>query len=365
MRILICSTLFPGMAGIPKYAAGISKEFLKLGHSVAILCEREENKKQFEKIGKIDVFRHNITEDIKRNLELIEERARNIKGDFDLIIVLWYKYFRPIKNVFPSAKKVYIVPSVRKIDITVLNKHHPFLKRHYYHFINRFSINLEKEAVFKSDKVIALGNQMNGQLKKSYGFYDAQIVNPGVDRTIFKFKKRKKENIFLIVANLDPRKGIDRAINVANFLKNGKIKVLGGGKRMDLYQNKINNLNVNDRIILNGPTKDVWNEMIKSKALLMTSYSEGFPLIFPEALSSGLPIIAFQPDGKNVMNASDEVVVSGKNGFLVKTEKEMARKIDLLAKDSSLQRRMSENSLISSQKFSWKNVAEKIIKMSF
>ena len=104
--------------------------------------------------------------------------------------------------------------------------------------------------------------------------------------------------------------------------------------------------------------------MNKSFVLLLTSYSEGFPLVCPEALSSGLPIIAFKPDGKRVVNNSDEIVEDNINGFLVKTEKEMAKKIELLFKNKNLKRRMKNKALKISKKFSWEKIAEKILDMT-
>ncbi len=352
------------MAGIPKYTRGISQEFLKNGHEVFVLCEKNNGNKKVETIENIKIFRHKTSDNLRENLNLIKERAKEIKESFDLILILWYKYFRPIKEVFSNTKKIYVVPSVRKIDIKILNRHNSFFRKQYYYFINRYSITLEKEAIFESDGVVALGKQMNKQLEREYGFNKAKILNPGVDRKKFRPKRNKKENIFLIVANLDPRKGIDRAIKVARFLRNGKIKVLGGGKRMELYKKQIRDFGVEKKIILNGPTDKVCEEMVKSRALLMTSYSEGFPLIYPEALASGLPIIAFKSDDKEVMNASNEVIINGINGFLVNTEEEMAKEIERLTMDNSLQKKLSNGALKQSLKFTWEKVARELLSIA-
>jgi glycosyltransferase involved in cell wall biosynthesis len=361
MKILICSTAFPGLAGIPKYTKGISKEFLKRGHRVCVLCEKEKKKKDLETLDKIKIYRHKTCSNLRKEIKIIKARTTEIKEEFDLIIVLWYKYFKPLKEAFPKSKFIYIVPSVRKVDIDVLNRNHAFFKRKYYHFVNRFSISLEKEAIFNADLVVALGKQMKEQIQKNYEFSNSKIINPGVDKKLFRYKKKKKDDTFLIVANLDPRKGIDRAIETAKFLKKGKIKILGGGKRMSFYNNMINKKGVKSKIILNGPSTNVPGEMLRAKALIMTSYSEGFPLIFPEALACGLPIIAFKSDGREIMNAANEVILDGENGFLVTSEKEMAKKIDLIAGNNVIQKKMSEESLKQSIKFSWKNVAEELL----
>ncbi len=360
MKILICSSIYPGLAGIPTYCENVSNELLNLGHEISIVCEQEKGQKPYERIKGKKVYRIKLTRNLKKDLEIIESGIKKINKKFDLVIVLWYKYFRPILNVNKSAKKVYVLPSIRKIDIGMINKNHGFFKKQYYLIKNRFSVKLEKEAIKKADLLVCLGKNMKRQVAEEYGINKGEVIYPGVNHNRFKPRKVKKDNSALIVANLDPRKGLDRAIEVSGFLKRTEIKVIGEGSLRKDLEKQIRDKNAK-RIKLLGYRNNVEEYMNKSFIYLMTSYSEGLPQVMLEAISSGLPCIAFKPEKNKIMNNSDEIITNEKNGFLVKTEKEMAEKIELLYGDRRLWERMSKNSFKLSKEYTWKKTTNKIL----
>jgi len=359
MKILICSTLYPSLGGIPNHSEELAKQFLQLGHDVSIIGKKESNyPKSFEILKKIKIHRYDRKESLREEVKEIEKRMFQIKEKFDLIIVLWYKFFRPAYNVFPDSKIVYILPSVRSIAMRVINKDNSFWKKIYYWFKNRFMINLEKEAVREADLTVYLGENMQKQVEEEYNFFKGKIIHLGVDHNKFKPARAKRKDIALIVANLDPRKGIDRAIKVSKLLKNIEIWVVGGGKRKKAYEKLIGESG-NNKIRFLGFKKNVPYYLNKSFVYLMTSYSEGFPHVLLESMASGLPVIAFKPDRKTVFNNSDEIIKDGKTGFLVKSEKEMAEKINFLYKNKRLWQTMSKQALQYSKDFSWeRHVAE-------
>ena len=189
MKILICSSIYPGLAGIPTYCKNISDELLARGNHVSIICEQEPNQKKFEVINNKKIYRVKITRNLKKDLRLIEKRLQIIKDDFDLIIVLWYKYFRPVLNLYHNSKKVYVLPSIRKIDMKIINKNHSFFKKHYYLLKNKFSVGLEKEAIENCDLMVCLGKNMKRQVKEEYGIDKGVVIYPGVNHKRFKDRK--------------------------------------------------------------------------------------------------------------------------------------------------------------------------------
>ncbi|MDP1728753.1 MAG: glycosyltransferase [archaeon] len=364
MKILICSSIYPGLAGIPTYCHNLSEEFVKAGHDVSIICEQENNQKKFEIINKKKVYRVKLTRDLKRDMNLIESKIRDIRGDFEIVIILWYKYFRPVYSALPSAKKVYVLPSIRKIDIKMINKNHNFLKKYYYILKNQFSIKLEKEAIKKCDLLVSLSKKMLEQVYSEYGIKKGVLVYPGINHKKFKLKSLKKDNTALIVANLDPRKGIDLAINVAKGINDDlKIIVVGEGNLRASLEEKIKLLNLEKKVRLVGFKNNVEDYMSRAFVYLMPSYSEGLPQVVLEAMASGLPIVAFRPDDKHFITSSKELVLKGKNGFLVQNEQEMADKINLLFKNKTLQSKMSHNSLLISKNFSREFCAKEILRL--
>jgi glycosyltransferase involved in cell wall biosynthesis len=363
MKILICSTIFPGLGGIPNHCGEFSKQLIKEGHSVSVFCESYKDEKSYEKIGKIKVHRYKRKGmGLRGELKEIYGSMKRIKEDFDLVIILWYKFFRPSVRAFPKAKKAYIFPSIRKFALKSINRNHSFPKKSYYNIKNLFVKRLEKEAARDADSTIYIGENLKIQGVRSYGIKKGRVIYLGVNHKRFHpGSKKERENVALIVANMDPRKGIDRAVEVAKYLKNTKIKIIGGGARLKAYKDLARELGLEDTILFEGFKKNVEDYMQKGLVFLMTSYSEGFPNVILEAMASGMPCIAFRPDGKFVLNNSDEMISDGKNGFLIDTEKQMADKIEELWKNKELWKAQSKGAINYSSEFSWEKHTREVL----
>jgi len=76
------------------------------------------------------------------------------------------------------------------------------------------------------------------------------------------------------------------------------------------------------KLIVHPPTSNIMEEYINSSMLLMTSIYEPFGLVLPEAMSCGLPVIAFDcPYGPA------DIIIHKSNGFLV-SERDINRYAD-------------------------------------
>ncbi len=59
----------------------------------------------------------------------------------------------------------------------------------------------------------------------------------------------------------------------------------------------------------------------------------------------GLPCIGLRSSPPDVLSSAEEVIQDGVGGFCVSTEAELCARIDLLARDASLRRRMGDAAL--------------------
>jgi glycosyltransferase involved in cell wall biosynthesis len=77
---------------------------------------------------------------------------------------------------------------------------------------------------------------------------------------------------------------------------------------------------------------------VTSKMIVVPSWTEAFPLVIPEAMAAGLPVIA------TAVGAIPDFVKEGEDGFLIapKNPPELADRICLLLEDEGLRRRISE-----------------------
>ena len=113
-------------------------------------------------------------------------------------------------------------------------------------------------------------------------------------------------------------KGFDRLLE-AWYLLSEKYSdwqlYIFGNENRTLYQQIVDNYEMNDKVHLMSATNDIAEEFSKSSIYVMSSRYEGFGLVLAEAMSCGLPCISFDcPYGPR------EIIRNGEDGFLVKDD---------------------------------------------
>ncbi len=135
--------------------------------------------------------------------------------------------------------------------------------------------------------------------------------------------ERRSERVFLFCGSLIDRKGVDlvaRAfVRLANEFSDVRLKIAGDGA---LRESLLQILRpVSDRVEFTGFKN--WNELPElygsGDVLCVPSRYDGWGLVVPEGLASGLPVIATER-----MGAALEFVRTGVNGWLAPTGNESA-----------------------------------------
>ena len=105
---------------------------------------------------------------------------------------------------------------------------------------------------------------------------------------------------------------------------------------------------MNNNIHIHEPESTILKRYCESSILLLTSIYEPFGLVLPEAMSCGLPVVAFDcPYGPA------EIITDGVDGFLVKGRdvNEFANRVCQLIEDPNLRIQMGRAAIKSSQRF--------------
>jgi glycosyltransferase involved in cell wall biosynthesis len=115
---------------------------------------------------------------------------------------------------------------------------------------------------------------------------------------------------------LTRQKGFDRLTDafaeVARAEPEWQAKIYGRGPRREKLQTHIDNQGLTDRVRLAGAVKDLGKVMDRASIFVLSSRYEGFPMVLIEAMSKGLPVVAFDcPTGPA------DVVEDGVVGFLI------------------------------------------------
>lgn len=117
-------------------------------------------------------------------------------------------------------------------------------------------------------------------------------------------------------------------------------------------------------LFVNPPTANIMEEYVNSSMLLMTSVYEPFGLVLPEAMSYGLPVVAF-----DCLYGPADIITDGQDGFLIKDRviDSFADKVCLLIENPELRKTMGQAGIRSSKRYDaslimslWKDLFENI-----
>ena len=142
---------------------------------------------------------------------------------------------------------------------------------------------------------------------------------------------------FSFIGRLEEVKNPIRFINLIYMMqkKHPKIKacMVGSGTLELECKTLIESKKIN--IDLVGFKKEPLYYLLNSKALVMTSISEGIPMVALESLACGKPIIATPTDGLM------DIIKENHNGFICKTDQDFIEKMNTILNDEKKRAEMS------------------------
>ena len=192
---------------------------------------------------------------------------------------------------------------------------------------------------FHHDNIVVIGNPIR------------QIGDRGI----------KRGNIVVSVGRLIDTKNFDQLIEIfaAIDAPDWKLVIVGGDalkqKNSIVLQEQINRLGLQERVILTGQQSDVESYLLRAKIFAFTSSSEGFPNVIGEAMSAGLPVVAY-----DCVAGPSDMIEDGMNGYLIPLfdkEKFTCKLRELMFDEESVER-MGRYASQSIQRFNVNQVTE-------
>ena len=338
-------------------------------YDVELISFYKLNKNQTNKINDKIKIQYLYDGEPNREQFLGNLKKKNIIGifteGFKAVSILIKKKVLVIRFIIHCDSK-YIV-STRWEFNTLLSKYGnnysvKIAEEHHYHNNDKKYLNVIKNKYNNIDYLFALTKTLEKDYKEilKNNHHTKVILMPNMLYEIpDSISKLDTKNI-ITISRLDYGKKNDDIINSFAKIddKKTKLYIIGDGKEYDNLKLLINNLQLNDRVILTGykNKNEIEEYMLKSSLFLMASLTEGLPMVLLEAMSYGIPCIAYE-----TASGVNDIIANNENGYVIKNrnEKEYIKCINKIMKDDKLRKKMGKKARATVEKFSKDEILKK------
>lgn len=327
MKKVAILSLHLGFGGIEKSIVAIAN-LLADNYLVEIACTYKlYDKPAFSIDDRVSI--KYLTEDVAPNREQFRDavKSRNLfdiakEGKKSVDILSLRK--KTMINYIKSSDADYII-STRDIFDDWLGRYAPsnVIKIGWEH--NHFHGNFKY-----ADKIVKYASKLDYFVlvsKELRDYYTEALKNskckcfyiPNIIDKLPKYTSRLNKNRLISVGRLSPEKGHLDLLKIFKRINEVKpdwcLDIIGDGPERDNLVNYIEKNNLQDKVKLHGfRNKDYIDDILHNSSIfLMTSYTESFGIVLIEAMSHGVPCIAFDS-----AEGARELIDHGENGYLIK-----------------------------------------------
>lgn len=328
-KILFLTSVFSDLTGGTKYNKNLmNRIMLDNGCNVDILTDKdfgfENGMRWFQTI------------------KVYNKLHKRLSG-YDFVIIDASKYAQLSFHINKMKRK-----NKNTKFITILHHYEFHTKSKLTKLMSKF---LETRFVNKMDAII-YASEYTYSLKDKYikkGIKNILLKVPVKQHNCNKTKWEGNQFSTIGGTGYGKRKGHHLMVEALNMekenLKDFCLKIIGNYKTEDTNIQQVENLltyyNIRKNVVYTGRVseEEKYSILENSKFYVFPSQYEGYGLSVIEAMSAGLPVIAFNN------SAMPTVIKDGVTGFLCKDVKEFANKINLLYNNDALCKKMGENAI--------------------
>ncbi|WP_035649062.1 glycosyltransferase family 4 protein [Flavobacterium sp. ASV13] len=339
MKLLYIVPKIKNAGGVARVLSIKANYFVEhFNYEVHILSQNEENDLPFYDFNSEIIFHNmilngNAFQFLKSYQKQINQTIQEIKPDVILVADNGLKAFAfpfivKIKSpiVFEVHGSKFIEEKAQKTD---------FISKS----IQKIKYRFKDFSVRKFTKIVALSEESQNEWKAKNAIV---IPNPSWIKTE-KTSDLKNKKVIAIARN-SYEKGLDRLIVIWE-----KVSEKHPDWILDIYTDEIESLEKRPNINYLPFVKNIEEKYSESSIYVMTSRSEGFPMVLLEAMAVGLPCIAFDcPIGPKT------IIKNGENGFLIPVNdfKMYAEKLSFLIENEEVRLEFGRNTKLTSENYS-------------
>lgn len=326
MNILLINYEYPPIgAGAATATKAMAKEFALLNHKPVVVTSSYQNYKGFIEEEGIRVYRIPAGRKFKERSGIVQMFLYILSSLFylpgiikkekiDRAIIYFSFPCGPLGLYLKLFFKIPYIVSLRGGDVPGTEKS--------LDLIHKILQPIRRTVFKKSIAVIANSNGLK-ELSEKADPFPVQVVPNGVDTDYYTPKKNQhnKEFQFLFVGRFQPQKNLFYLLDTFYSLKQKsnipfQVILIGDGFQRAELEEKVKSYNLESIISFKGwQDKEKLREFYRtSDCIINPSLYEGMPNVLLEAMACGLPVIASNVAG------NDMLVEMGVNGFLFNLE---------------------------------------------
>ena len=184
-----------------------------------------------------------------------------------------------------------------------------------------------------ADTIVGISKKTSHSIKEVYPDYASklQTVYNGYDFQTILEKSQEKIAIEIApqsictIGRIEENKGSDRVVEVIRLLhqegKNYHLYFIGAGDMEEELKKRVKEYGLEDYVHFLGYQKNPYQYLSQMKVLLSMSKQEGFPGVYVEALSLGIPFVSTDVGG------AEELSQEGRFGQIIESNQEAAQAI--------------------------------------
>ena len=248
---------------------------------------------------------------------------------------------------FPDLVRNHLIKDEYDIEIsfTIMNPAFPFSKRSevkkiawIHGSIEEFLKDSSKRKSHRrqldaADTIVGISKKTSHSIKEVYPDYASklQTVYNGYDFKTILEKSQEKIDIEIApqsictIGRIEENKGSDRVVEVIRLLhqegKNYHLYFIGAGDMEEELKKRVKEYELEDYVHFLGYQKNPYQYLSQMKVLLSMSKQEGFPGVYVEALSLGIPFVSTDVGG------AEELSQEGRFGQIIESNQEAAQAI--------------------------------------
>lgn len=370
----------PEKGGIRRVTDVLTREFIKRGHNVSYLVFRRTPEGYNYDYPAENIYFPDGYEDTEKNKIFF----RNLLRDKDIDIVIYQnhlmsKIYLPLNEYESKGRPLFlnVIHTSPTLGLKYLHRSYFSINEISFRSILRFGWHIINYRSYKnkrakslrerleydianSDKTILLSKYFIPTLKKQYNSsWNSRYIsipNPLCLPSNNDEVENKKRNILLYVGRLvNEVKQTNLIIRIWNDLApkypDWTLKIAGDGPDRSVLESQCKYKN---QTVFLGFTKpeELYDE---AKILLMASLYEGWPLVIPEAMNSGVIPILFDS-----FESAQEIINDSVNGILVPPFDidEFKKKLQELMSNENERKLISKNAIRSSKQYLVENICD-------